>query len=132
VCHRRLVGGTRPREGEADSRTVLPQHRLKPEDGNCRNGTRRWQLSAGADDVRRFTDRALARLGSGLEPLRRVQAASVAAAARTSVNGLEAEGLAGTLFIIDFVYPFGASLPTRASEPSLVSVFGGHIARNER
>ena len=102
------------------SRTVFAQRRLKPEDV-----LPEWHKTlaaiGGADDVRRFTDRALARLGSGLEPLRRGFKAPLSPLPEDVRERLEAEGLAGTLFI-DFVYPSAPRCrPVHRSHP-LVSV----------
>jgi hypothetical protein len=54
--------------------------------------------------VRRFTDRALARLGSGLEPLRRGYKAPLGTLPDDVRERLELEGLGGAP-LIDFVYP---------------------------
>jgi superfamily II DNA or RNA helicase len=102
------------------SRTVFAQHRLKPEDV-----LPEWHKTlaaiGGADDVRRFTDRALARLGSGLEPLRRGFKAPLSPLPEDVCERLEAEGLTGTLFI-DFAYPSAPRCrPVHRSHP-LVSV----------
>ena len=100
------------------NRTIFAQRRLKPDDV-----LPEWHKSlaaiGGRDDVQRFTDRALTRLGSGLEPLvgprRRgfkVPTASLPEALR---ERLEAEGLTGTLRI-DFRYP--AAPPCRSVQRS--------------
>ena len=85
------------------SRTVFAQRRIKPDEV-----LPEWHKSLAAvgdrDDVQRFASRALARLGSGLEPLRRgfkVPTAPLPAAVR---ERLETEGIAGTV-AIDFAYP---------------------------
>src|SRR4029453_1975715 len=67
------------------------------------------------DDVKRFTDRALTRLGAGLEPMRRGFSAPTAALPEDVRERLEAEGLTGTLRI-DFRYP--APTPCRAIQRS--------------
>jgi len=69
----------------------------------------------GRDDVRRFTDRALTRLGGGLEPMRRGFKAPTAPLPEEVRERLEAEGLTGTLRI-DFRYP--APPPCRAVQRS--------------
>jgi superfamily II DNA or RNA helicase len=102
------------------SRTVFAQRRLKPEDV-----LPEWHKTlaaiGGADDVRRFTDRALARLGSGLEQLRRGFKAPLSPLPEDVRERLDAEGLAGTLFI-DFAYPSAPRCrPVHRSHP-LVSV----------
>lgn len=85
------------------NRTIFAQRRLKPEDV-----LPEWNKSlaaiGGRDDVRRFTDRALTRLGAGLEPMRRGFKAPTASLPEEVRERLEAEGLTGTLRI-DFRYP---------------------------
>lgn len=54
--------------------------------------------------MQRFAGRALARLGSGLEPLRRGFKAPLGALPEDVRERLESEGLTGTL-LIDFAYP---------------------------
>jgi hypothetical protein len=96
------------------NRTIFAQRRLKPEDV-----LPEWQKSlaaiGGRDDVRRFTERALTRLGAGLEPMRRGFKAPTAALPEEVRERLEAEGLTGTLRI-DFRYP--APPPCRAVQRS--------------
>lgn len=85
------------------NRTVFAQRRLKPDDV-----LPEWHKSlaaiGGRDDVRRFTERSLLRLGSGLEALRRGFKAPTGPLPDELRERLEAEGLAGTLRI-DFRYP---------------------------
>jgi hypothetical protein len=85
------------------NRTVFAQRRLKPEDV-----LPEWHKTlaavGGRGDVQRFADRALARLGSGLEPLRRGFKAPLGALPEDVRERLESEGLTGTL-LIDFTYP---------------------------
>ncbi len=85
------------------NRTIFAQRRLKPEDV-----LPEWHKSlaaiGGRDDVKRFTDRALTRLGAGLEPMRRGFKAPTASLPEEVRERLEAEGLTGTLRI-DFRYP---------------------------
>lgn len=85
------------------NRTIFAQRRLKPEDV-----LPEWHKSlaaiGGRDDVRRFTDRALTRLGAGLEPMRRGFKAPTASLPEEVRERLEAEGITGTLRI-DFRYP---------------------------
>ena len=102
------------------NRTVFAQRRLKPEDV-----LPEWHktLSAigGRDDVRRFTGRALARLGSGLEQVGKGFKAPLAPLPADVRERLEAEGQSGTLRI-DFAYPPAARCrPVERSHP-LVSV----------
>ncbi len=100
------------------NRTIFAQRRLRPEEV-----LPEWHKSleaiGGRDDVQRFTDRALTRLGSGLEPLGgqrprgfKVPTASLPEALR---ERLESEGLTGTLRI-DFRYP--APPPCRSVQRS--------------
>ncbi len=71
--------------------------------------------------MRRFTDRSLARLGSGLETLRRGFKVPLAPLPEEVRERLEAEGLTGTLRI-DFAYPPASGCrPVQRSHP-LVSV----------
>jgi len=90
-------------EKAKQNRTIFRQGRLRPTDV-----LPEWQrtLSAvgGKDDVHRFVDRALARLGSGLEPLKRGYRAPLAPLPEEVRERLDAEGLAGTL-TLDFDYP---------------------------
>jgi superfamily II DNA or RNA helicase len=85
------------------SRTVFAQRRLKPEEV-----LPEWRKTlaavGGGGEVRRFIERALARLGSGLEPLRQGFKAPLAQLPDEVRERLEAEGLTGTLRI-DFAYP---------------------------
>ncbi|WP_312892351.1 MULTISPECIES: helicase-related protein [Paraburkholderia] len=85
------------------NRTMFAQRRLKPDDV-----LPEWHKSLAAigsqEDVRRFTDRALTRLGSGLEPMRRGFKAATASLPEDLRERLESVGLTGTLRI-DFRYP---------------------------
>lgn len=85
------------------NRTVFAQRRLKPEDV-----LPEWHKSlaavGGREDVQRFAGRALARLGSGLEALRRGFKAPLGALPEDVRERLESEGLTGSL-LIDFAYP---------------------------
>jgi superfamily II DNA or RNA helicase len=85
------------------NRTVFAQRRLKPEDV-----LPEWHKSlaavGGREDVQRFAGRALARLGSGLEPLRRGFKAPLDALPEDVRERLESEGLTGSI-LIDFAYP---------------------------
>jgi superfamily II DNA or RNA helicase len=96
------------------NRTIFAQRRLKPEDV-----LPEWHKSlaaiGGRDDVHRFTDRALTRLGSGLEQMRRGFKAPTASLPAEVRERLEAEGLEGTLRI-DFRYP--APPPCRSIQRS--------------
>jgi hypothetical protein len=85
------------------NRTVFAQRRLKPEDV-----LPEWHKSlaavGGREDVHRFAGRALARLGSGLEALRRGFKAPLGALPQDVRERLESEGLTGSI-LIDFAYP---------------------------
>ncbi len=85
------------------NRTVFAQRRLKPEDV-----LPEWHKSlvavGGREDVQRFAGRALARLGSGLEALRRGFKAPLGALPDDVRERLESEGLTGSI-LIDFAYP---------------------------
>jgi hypothetical protein len=85
------------------NRTVFAQRRLKPEDV-----LPEWHKSlaavGGREDVHRFAGRALARLGSGLEALRRGFKAPLGALPEDVRERLESEGLTGSI-LIDFAYP---------------------------
>jgi superfamily II DNA or RNA helicase len=84
-------------------RTVFAQQRIKPEEV-----LPEWHKTlaavGGEHDVKRFVDRALARLGSGLEPLKRGFKAATASLPIEVRERLETEGIAGTV-LIDFAYP---------------------------
>jgi superfamily II DNA or RNA helicase len=102
------------------NRTVFAQRRLKPEEV-----LPEWKKSLAAmgdaEDVRRFTGRALSRMGAGLEPLRRGFRAPLAALPDEVRERLDAEGLSGTV-LIDFNSPPAARCrPVLRSHP-LVSV----------
>lgn len=85
------------------NRTVFAQRRLKPEDV-----LPEWDKSlaavGGREDVQRFAGRALARLGSGLEALRRGFKVPLGALPEDVRERLESEALTGTI-LIDFAYP---------------------------
>jgi superfamily II DNA or RNA helicase len=106
------------------NRTVFAQRRLKPEDV-----LPEWKKSlvalGGKEDVKRFTGRALARLGGALEPIgsngRRGFKTPLTALPDDVRERLEFEGLAGAM-LIDFDYPPAPQCrPVQRSHP-LVSV----------
>ena len=102
------------------NRTVFAQRRIKPEEV-----LPEWRKSlaavGGRDDVRRFAGRALARLGSGLEPLGRGFKVPTAALPPEVRERLAAEDIAGTV-AVDFVYPAAPGCrPVQRSHP-LVAV----------
>ena len=98
------------------SRTMFAQRRIKPDEV-----LPEWRKSLAAlgarDDVQRFASRALARLGSGLEPRGqgfKVPTVPLPAEVR---ERLAAEGIAGTL-AIDFAYPSAPGCrPVQRSHP---------------
>ena len=98
------------------NRTVFAQRRIKPDEV-----LPEWHKSlaavGGRDDVQRFASRALARLGSGLEPLGRgfkVPTAPLPAEVR---ERLETEDIAGTV-AVDFAYPSAPGCrPVQRSHP---------------
>ncbi len=96
------------------NRTIFAQRRLRPEDV-----LPEWNKSlaaiGGREEVQRFTDRALIRLGSGLEPLRCGFSVPTAPLPEALRERLESEGLTGTLRI-DFRYP--AAPPCRSVQRS--------------
>lgn len=111
-------------ENAKKNRTVFAQRRLKPEDV-----LPEWKKSLAAlgakEDVQRFTERALARLGGALEPLgtskRRGFKTPLTALPEDVRERLEVEGLEGSL-LIDFEYPPAPRCrPVQRSHP-LVSV----------
>jgi superfamily II DNA or RNA helicase len=86
------------------NRTVFAQRRLKPDDV-LPEWRKTLAAMGGEEDVKRFTDRALARLGSGLEELKRgAYKAALAALPEDVRERLEAEGLSGSP-LISFGYP---------------------------
>lgn len=102
------------------NRTVFAQRRLRPADV-----LPEWQKTlaaiGGADDVRRFADRALSRLGSGLEPTQRGYRVSLTALPEDVKESLEVEGLSGTLRI-DFVYPSRGRTTVLRSHPLITTL----------
>jgi superfamily II DNA or RNA helicase len=102
------------------NRTVFAQRRLKPEEV-----LPEWHKSLGAvggkDDVQRFSERAMMRLGAGLEKMKRGYRAPLGALPEDVRERLEAEGLTGSI-AIDFSYPPASRCrPVQRSHP-LVSV----------
>ncbi|MBK9519680.1 MAG: DEAD/DEAH box helicase family protein [Anaeromyxobacter sp.] len=104
------------------NRTVFAQRRLKPDDV-LPEWKKTLAAMGGEEDVKRFTDRALARLGSGLEELKRgAYKAALAALPEDVRERLEAEGLSGSP-LISFGYPPKPRCrPVQRSHP-LVSVW---------
>ena len=87
--------------------TVFAQRRLKP-DEVLPEWHKTLAAIGGEEDVRRFTHAALARLGSGLEPLSRTKPRGFKAALGSLPEDvrerLDAEGFEGTL-LVDFTTP---------------------------
>ncbi len=107
-------------EKARQNRTIFAQRRLRPADV-LPEWHRTLAALGGKDDVHRFVERALSRLGSGLEPLRTGFRAPLAPLPADVKERLDAEGLAGTL-TIDFDYPArGRSRAVQRSHP-LVAV----------
>jgi hypothetical protein len=108
---------TDAKERAKQSRTIFAQRRLRPDDV-----LPEWRKTlaavGGRDDVRRFTDRALARLGSGLEPYRKGGFKAPLAALPEDVRErLDVEGFAGSVSI-DFDWPPAERcLPVQRSHP---------------
>ena len=107
-------------EKAKQNRTVFAQRRLKPEEV-----LPEWQKTlaalGGPVEVQRFVDRALSRLGSGLEVLKRGFKAPLSPLPEEVRERLEAESLTGTLRI-DFAHPPAPNCrPVQRSHP-LVSV----------
>jgi superfamily II DNA or RNA helicase len=90
-------------EKAKQNRTIFAQRRLKPDEV-----LPEWHRTLAAlgdkEDVKRFVGRALARLGSGLEPLKNGFKAPLAPLPEDVRERLDAEDLSGTL-IVDFDYP---------------------------
>lgn len=85
------------------NRTVFAQRRLKPEE--VLPEWHRMQAALGAqDDVRRFVERAMARLNAGLEPTGKSWRAPVGALPAALRERLEVEGIEGTVRV-DFAQP---------------------------
>ncbi len=107
-------------EKAKQNRTIFAQQRLKPDEV-----LPEWHKTLSAigtrEEVERFTDRALSRLGSGLERRRRGAKVPLAPLPEDVRERLEAEGLTGTL-LVDFEYPPASGCrPVQRSHP-LVSV----------
>lgn len=91
-------------KAEKSRKTVFAQRRIKPDEA-----LPEWHKSLAAvgrrDDIQRFANRALARLGSGLEVLQHGGYKVPTAALPPEVRErLETEGIEGTV-AIDFAYP---------------------------
>ena len=110
------------------NRTVFAQRRIRPDEV-----LPEWHKSRAAvgsrEDVERFASRALARLGSGLEPIGRgfkVPTTPLPAEVR---ERLEAEDIAGTV-AIDFAYPSAPGCrPVQRSHPLIAVLAETLLAR---
>jgi superfamily II DNA or RNA helicase len=104
-----------------ENRTKFAQKRLKP-DEVLPEWKKTLAAMGGREDVKRFTDRALARLGSELEGMRRgAFKAALATLPEDVRERLEAEGITGTP-LVSFGYPPAPRCrPIQRSHP-LVSV----------
>lgn len=102
-------------EAMKKNRTVFAQRRLRP-DEVLPEWRRTLAAIGGPDDVKRFASRALARLGAGLEPMRRGYKVPLTALPRDVQERMEAEGLVGTLRV-DFVYPARGCTSVLRSHP---------------
>ena len=85
------------------SHTVFAQHRMKPADV-LPEWKKTLSLLGGEQDVHRFTERALSRLGSGLQPLREGFKAPLEALPEDVRDRLKSEGIGGNM-LLDFEYP---------------------------
>jgi superfamily II DNA or RNA helicase len=90
-------------ERAKQNRTLFAQRRLRPAEV-LPEWRRTLSAVGGEEDVHRFVDRALARLGSGLETLKRGYRAPLAPLPEEVRERLDAEGLSGTLRV-DFRFP---------------------------
>ncbi|MCS6899124.1 MAG: helicase-related protein [Myxococcales bacterium] len=98
------------------NRTVFAQRRLKPEEV-LPEWNKSLRAVGGKEDVQRFTERAMMRLGAGLEKLSRGYQAPLDALPEDVRERLEAEGLTGSI-AIDFSYPPAARCrPVQRSHP---------------
>jgi hypothetical protein len=85
------------------SNTIFAQQRLKPAEV-LPEWNKTLSAIGGEEDVKRFTDRALARFGSGLEGFGKGYKAALASLPPDLRDRLETDGLTGT-FALDFKYP---------------------------
>lgn len=102
------------------NRTVFAQRRLRPDDV-LPEWRRTRAAIGGSEDVKRFVGRALARLGSGLEPLKRGYKATLGGLPDDVRERLDVEGLQGTL-LIDFDVPVARRCRLVQRSHPLVSV----------
>jgi superfamily II DNA or RNA helicase len=103
------------------NRTVFAQRRLKPDDV-LPEWKKTLAAMGGREDVQRFTDRALSRLGSGLEEMKREAFRAALTPLPDDVRErLEAEGLSGAPLVCFNYPPAPRSRPVQRSHP-LVSI----------
>ncbi len=108
--------------------TVFAQRTLRPQDV-LPEWHRCLEAMGGRDDVQRFSDRALARLGSGLEPMRRGFKVATSSLPGEVRERLEAEDLNGTL-LVDFGHPAAPGCrPIQRSHP-LISILAETLLGN--
>ena len=110
------------------NRTVFAQRRIRPDEV-----LPEWHKSRAAvgsrEDVERFADRALARLGSGLEPIGRGFKVATAPLPAEVRERLETEDIAGTV-AIDFAYPSAPGCrPVQRSHPLIAVLAETLLAR---
>ncbi len=110
------------------NRTVFAQRRIRPDEV-----LPEWRKSLAAvgsrDDVQRFVGRALARLGSGLEPLGRAFKVPTAPLPVEVRERLETEAITGTV-AVDFAYPSAPGCrPVQRSHPLIAVLAETLLAR---
>ena len=110
------------------NRTVFAQRRIRPDEV-----LPEWRKSLAAvgsrDDVQRFAGRALARLGSGLEPLGRAFKVPTAPLPAEVRERLETEAITGTV-AVDFAYPSAPGCrPVQRSHPLIAVLAETLLAR---
>ena len=110
------------------NRTVFAQRRIRPDEV-----LPEWRKSLAAvgsrDDVQRFASRALARLGSGLEPLGPAFKVPTAPLPEEVRERLETEAITGTV-AVDFAYPSAPGCrPVQRSHPLIAVLAETLLAR---
>ncbi|HEY1682884.1 MAG TPA: helicase-related protein [Candidatus Tumulicola sp.] len=110
------------------NRTVFAQGRLRPDDV-MPEWRRTLTAIGGDDDVRRFASRALARLGAGLESMKRGYKVPLLGLPEDIQERLEAEGLTGTLRV-DFVYPARGCMSVLRSHPLIAVLADALLERS--
>jgi superfamily II DNA or RNA helicase len=110
------------------NRTVFAQRRLKPEDV-MPEWQRTTALLGDAGSVREFTERAMARLGTALQPLQRGYKAVLSSLPLAMREQLEAEGFSGTLRIDFGSPPAPQCQPILRSHPLVATLAEGLLSR---